>query len=198
MAISVSPPAEVATVSPMVREGEALFHRLSPYPGDGLIHHCRRLHRFALLLLEQEGVEVDPDIVYLVAVTHDLGLVTDRSSAPSYVFRSHLLAREILDRVGEGGACREQVAEALLHHQRVFEPRGLGPLARAFRRAVRMDHSHGRIRYGLDHAPVRSIIREYPWENFSRVLVDFFWRIMRYEPVAVFRGTFFGDHPGQS
>ena len=187
---------EVASVSPIVREAEAVFHRLSPYPGDGLIHHCRRLYRFALLLLEHEGVEVPRDIVYLVAVTHDLGLVTNRSLGPNYVFRSHRLAGEILETVGEGDGYRADVAEALLHHQRVFEPRGLGPLARAFRRAIRMDHSYGWIRYGLDRARVRSIFREYPRENLSRVLVDFYWRILRYEPLEVFRGSFFGDHPG--
>ena len=194
MAISVSHPAEVTTASPIVREAEALFHRLSPYPGDGLVHHCRRLYRFSLLLLEQEGVEVPREIVYLVAVTHDLGLVTDRSLGPNFVYRSHRLAGEILESVGEGAAYREQVAEALLHHQRVFEPRGLCPLARAFRRSVRMDHPHGWVRYGLDRDRVRSIFLEYPRENFSRVLMDYTWRILRYEPLASIHGSFFGDH----
>lgn len=171
---------------------DELFARISPYEGDGLHNHCLRLHRFFCLLLEQSGAEptVDSDLAYLIALVHDLGLLTGSVAGDSYLERSrNLFQRETRDL--ELPLDRRIIDEALLYNHRLVPPPGLCPQAECLRRAVLMEHTRGLLRFGLDQAAVSAVFAHHPRADFDRVLVDFAWRVLRHEPHTIVHGIFF-------
>ena len=45
--------------SELVTSADQIFDRYSPYSGDGLRNHCRRLADFALLIMARDGIEME-------------------------------------------------------------------------------------------------------------------------------------------
>lgn len=174
----------------MARADE-VFARTSPYPGVGFENHCRRLFRFATMLMEQQGLAFDRDLAYAIAMWHDLGIVSEKDEGENYLQRS----RALFWRESEGLALPEVdpkvVDECLLYNHRLLAPPELSAPAECFRRAVITEHTHGWARWGLDRAPVRAVYDELPRDNFTQVLVDFTWRTIKREPLTIVHGIFF-------
>jgi hypothetical protein len=83
--------AEPITPSPLVARADEVFARTSPYPGFGFENHCRRLFRFATMLMEARGVAFDRDLAYAIAMWHDLGIVSEKDEGNNYLQRSRAL-----------------------------------------------------------------------------------------------------------
>jgi hypothetical protein len=60
--------------SPLAQEVTAFIRATS---GDLLFHHSRRVFLFGVLQGRAQGLEADPDLLYVAAMYHDLGLVAD-------------------------------------------------------------------------------------------------------------------------
>lgn len=187
---------EVARVralgGPLVARAEEIFERTSPYRGDGLRNHCWRLYELARLALGERPRILDDAELYLAAMVHDLGLVSERDAGESYLARSvALLRRETghLERLG--GDKRRALEQCLLYNHRLRRPAALCHEAEAFRRGVQIEHSLGLITHGLDRAQIAAVIARHPRADFGRVLLDFSWRVLRREPRTVVRGIFF-------
>src|ERR1043165_4454725 len=73
------------------RFADDVFERTSPYAGVGFRNHCRRLHRFTTMLMAARGVEFDVDLAYVIAMFHDLGIVSERDEGHNYLQRSRAL-----------------------------------------------------------------------------------------------------------
>jgi hypothetical protein len=169
-----------------------IFERYSPYPGDGLRHHCLRLHAFVDLLLEAESNPFPRDLAYLLAMVHDLGLVARFEVGANYMMRSAALFARETQKLELSQATREQCQKILTENHRFFARRGQGdPVVEAFRRAVWIEHSRGFRRYGLASAAIRAVFAKFPRDNFDRVLVDFARRTLTREPLTLVRGIFF-------
>lgn len=177
---------------PLVARADEIFERTSPYRGVGLRNHCWRLYELAHLALGDSPRTLDDPELYLAAMVHDLGLVTERDAGASYLDRSvALLARETGHLPALGGGKRRALEQCLLYNHRLRRPAALCHEAEAFRRAVQIEHSAGLITYGLDGARVTAVMARHPRADFGRVLVDFAWRVLRREPHTVVRGIFF-------
>lgn len=183
-----------APSSPLREHADAVFERTSPYPGNGFLHHCKRLFGFATMLLEREGLELPRDVAYAIAMWHDLGLVTEQDEGQNYLQRSRALFYRESRGLDLGGAPTRIVDECLLYNHRLLPVPNLSREADCFRRAVIIEHSRGFLRFGLDRDAVREQFVRYPRDNFDRVLLDFTVRTIRREPLSLVSGVFFG-HP---
>lgn len=190
-ALAVTLPEPGAPTHDLVGLADAIFDRVSPYDGDGLRNHCRRLYHLATMLMRQQGAELDHGVAYLVAMLHDLGLVADDVSGKTYLHRSFALFERVTDGHDLGGTSAALLRECLLFNHRLLPVRGLAPQAECFRKAVQIEHTRGFARFGLDKDEVAEVFAAYPRDNFDRVLVDFTWRVMRREPWTLLRGIFF-------
>jgi hypothetical protein len=176
---------------PLVAKAEEIFARVSPYEGFGFRHHCQRLFHFATMLMKAEGVEIDRDLAYLVALVHDLGIVSEKDEGHNYLQRS----RALFHRETAGMALPEVdptvLDECLIYNHRVLPVPNVSPAAECFRRAVMIEHSRGLKRYGLDRQAVKQVFADHPRGNFDRVLLDFAWRTIKREPMTLVNGIFF-------
>lgn len=182
----------------LARHADEVFQRVSPYEGVGFRHHCKRLFRFATMLLEQEGLSFDSDVAYAIAMWHDLGLVSERDEGSNYLERSRTLFHRESQGYDLHGIEPRVIDECLLYNHRLLPVPNLSQPADCFRRAVIIEHSRGSIRFGLDRHAVRAVFHEYPRGNFDRVLLDFTWRTLRREPVTLVTGVFFGHGPTET
>jgi hypothetical protein len=173
------------------RAADEIFERTSPYEGMGLRNHCLRIHRFAGMLLRRGRLALDDGLVYLAAMVHDLGLLSDRDPGANYLERTRALFRRETRELGIDPAAAAVVEECLLFNHRLRRPAGVSPEAECFRRAVWTEHSRGIVRHGLPRAEVRRVFAELPRDNFDVVLLDFTRRVVGREPLTLVRGIFF-------
>lgn len=177
---------------PNLRElGDAVFEATSPYSGDGLRNHCVRMFRLTSLLMDRDGLAFDRGLLWLLAMVHDLGLVTEEDEGKDYLQRSLALFRRVTRGVDLGGADPAVLAEVLLYNHRLVPVRGQSPEASCFRRATVVEHTRGHLRFGLPSDSVREVFADHPRADFDRVLLDFARRTLRREPATVVRGIFF-------
>lgn len=192
---AVQTPAAAPRAPSLVALADETFERVSPYDGFGFRHHCKRLFTFATMLMEADGLKMDRDLAYLVAMVHDLGIVSEVDEGHNYLQRSRALFERITADVDLPEHDPQLVTECLLYNHRLLPVPNLSPTADCFRRAVIIEHSRGYKRYGLEKAKVKETFVEYPRGNFDRVLLDFTWRTIKREPLTLVRGVFFGSGP---
>jgi len=189
--LAATQPELSASTHGLVGLADGIFDRVSPYEGDGLRNHCRRLYHLAVMLMEREGVAIDRNVAYLIAMIHDLGLVSEHLEGKTYLHRSFALFEEVTDGLELGDTPADVLRECLVFNHRLLPVRGLSRQANCFRKAVQIEHTHGLARFGLDKGPVREVFAAYPRGNFDRVLLDFTWRVAKREPWTLVRGVFF-------
>lgn len=177
--------------SPLASHADDVFERVSPYDGDGLRNHCRRLFHLTEQLLLKDGVAMDRDVTYAVAMCHDLGLLSREDTGPNYLARSRALFDRETAAYSLGDTPRDVLDQCLLYNHRLLSVPNLAPQADAFRKAVQIEHSRGLLRFGLEKSAVRDVIDRYPRADFDRVLLDFTWRVLRREPWTLVHGIFF-------
>lgn len=176
---------------PLASHADAVFDRVSPYDGDGLKNHCRRLFHLTELLLVKDGIEMQRDVAYAVAMCHDLGLLSRDDTGPNYLARSRALFDRETAGFTLGVTTRDTLDQCLLYNHRLLPVPNLSPEADAFRRAVQIEHTRGIARFGLEKPAVKAIFDRYPRGDFDRVLLDFTWRVLRREPWTLVHGIFF-------
>ena len=181
-----------ATDRSALREhADAVFAKVSPYAGQGFRNHCQRLFRFSSMLLEQRGLQLDRDLLYMITMWHDLGIVSEQDEGHNYLQRSRALFHRESAGLDLGDVDPQIIDECLLYNHRLLPVSNLSPQADCIRRAVITEHTRGLARWGLDRAAVREVFAELPRDNFDRVLVDFTWRTLKREPLSIVHGIFF-------
>ena len=176
--------------SPLVALADRTFAEVSPYAGFGFQNHCTRLFHLTSMLMEQEGVQMPSDVAYLIAMVHDLGIVSEQDEGVNYLRRSLALFHRITADVELPEVDPDIVTECMVYNHRVLPVPNLSAQANCFRRAVQIEHTRGLVRFGLPRAPVRELFRRYPRGNFDRVLLDFTVRTLRREPRTLVDGIF--------
>lgn len=180
---------------PVAQLADELFERYSPYPGEGLRNHCRRLFTFLELQRLRGDCEYAPDLVYGLAMLHDTGLFVAGTHGANYQLRSaDFIEREFLARIDRDHPVdydRRTIRAAIVDNHHIIPTPGAGRLAEAFRRAVWIEHSLGRRKFGLPKSVIARVFEQIPRANFNRVMLDFWWKTFRYEPWTVIRGVFF-------
>jgi len=178
------------TDHPLVIKADEIFDRTSPYEGDGLRNHCRRLYHLASLLMAQRNLELDPGLAYFIAMIHDLGIVSEQDQGVNYLRRSLALFHRETRGLALPEADPELLEQCIVYNHRVLPVPGLSPVAECFRNAVMIEHARGLVRFGLPKEAVKPIFAAYPRGNFDRVLLDFTWRTITREPLTLVNGIF--------
>lgn len=173
----------------LVSLADSIFDRFSPYEGDAFRNHCLRMQRFTIMLMRSRGPSLAPDLVYLIAMVHDLGLVVEGGGA-NYLQRSRALFHRETAGVDLGNADPAIIDECLLYNHRLLPVPGMSPEAECFRRAVIIEHARGLVTCGLDRAAVHEVFDELPRHDLDRILCDFAWRTLRREPLTIVSGIF--------
>lgn len=179
--------------SALMDRADAVFDRLSPYPGMGFRNHCFRLFEFTRQLLQASHLPFDASTAYAIAMMHDLGLVGE-APGENYLLRSLAIFEDTF-RDEEVPESRQVIRECLLLNHRLLPVPNATPQAEAFRQAVWIEHSRGLKRYGLSKSAVDEVFELYPRDNLDSVLVDFFARTLRKEPSTIWNGIFLGPGP---
>lgn len=178
-----------------LREGaDQIFDRYSPYGGDGLRNHCHRIATFATMLMSRDRIPMPEDVVYLLAMLHDLGLVSEEDEGEHYMLRSWSLFSREASALGlefTEALPEATLKECILLNHRLLPVAGASRAAEAFRQAVWIEHTRGVKRFGLTKHEVKSVFERYPRDNFDRVMADFFRRTLTQEPRSVIDGIFF-------
>lgn len=175
---------------PLVAKADEIFDRTSPYEGAGLRNHCRRLFHLTSLLMAKRGVEFDPALAYLIAMVHDLGLVSEQDHGVNYLRRSLALLHRETAGMELPPVDPEVLEQCIVYNHRVLPVPGLSDAAECFRNAVMIEHTHGLLRFGLSRDAVKPIFAAHPRADFDRVLLDFTWRTLSREPLTLVHGIF--------
>jgi hypothetical protein len=179
------------TIDPLIQKADEIFARTSPYEGFGFQNHCLRLFHFTSMLMAKDGVKFPSGLAYMIAMLHDLGLVSEKDQGAYYLARSLALFERETQSVSLPSVDKEIINQCLLYNHRVLPVPNLSAEADCFRRAVQIEHGRGLITYGLPRDEVQSIYKRYPRGNFDWVLLDFAKRVLTKEPTTVVNGIFF-------
>lgn len=191
MDAAIQPTPRPGPDHPLVAKAEEIFARVSPYEGFGFRHHCQRLFHFTTMLMEAEGVKLDRDLAYLIAMVHDLGIVSEKDEGHNYLQRSRALFHRETAELDLPRVDPTVLDECLLYNHRLLPVPNVSRAADCFRRAVMIEHSRGLKRYGLPRDTVKQVFAAHPRGNFDRVLLDFAWRTIKREPMSLVNGIFF-------
>ncbi|MCZ2820695.1 HD domain-containing protein [Modestobacter sp. VKM Ac-2977] len=111
--------------SPLAQEVTRFIRETS---GDLLFHHSRRVFLFGTLQGRARGVEADPELLYVGAMCHDLGLVDGhRSTDQRFEVDGADAARDLLLEHGRSAADARAVWLAIALHTTPGVPEHLEP-----------------------------------------------------------------------
>ncbi|TQJ92255.1 HD domain-containing protein [Streptomyces sp. SLBN-31] len=160
--------------------------------GPLVFHHSRRVFLFGSLHARRLGLQPDPELLYVSAMFHDVGL-----SVPFSDVRQRFeldgadhARRFLLDRGFSDGAA-EVVWTAIALHTTPGIPGRMGPETAATNHGVLTDA----IGWGLDRldgAQVEEIVAAHPRGEFKKEFLQEFVRGLRYRPDTTY-GTVNSD-----
>lgn len=179
------------TIDPLIQKADEIFAKVSPYEGFGFQNHCFRLFHFTSMLMAKDGTQFPSGLAYMIAMLHDLGLVSKVDQGRFYLERSWALFQRETAGMSLPPVDKEILSQCLIYNHRLLPVPGLSAEADAFRRAVQIEHGHGLITYGLPRNEVNAIYKRYPRGNFDWVLLDFAKRVLTKEPKTIIDGIFF-------
>lgn len=100
--------------TPLADAAEELLRTSSP---PVLVAHCLRTHAFATALLERAHRSFDPEVLFVAAALHDLGLsAPGEDGVTPFEIRGARLAREAVVRAGGSPHTADLVHEAVALH----------------------------------------------------------------------------------
>ena len=108
------------------REAEELIRAVAP---PFLTNHSFRSHFFAVALANRDGVSFDPELLYVAALLHDIGLVEKFDTGKCFEEDSADAAVRLAAAEGWAAERREELAEAIRLHVATEIDLGDGPEA---------------------------------------------------------------------
>jgi hypothetical protein len=158
--------------SQMAREATQLVRDTEP---DLLYHHSRRVFLFGALAGERKQLKYDPELLYIGAMFHDMGLTEAYSSAHDrFEVDGANAARDFLRRHGIGEYEIEQVWDAIALHTTPGIPQYKKPVVALVTAGVEMDVLG--LAYDEFSADERRlVVAAHPREaNFKEGIIDAF------------------------
>jgi hypothetical protein len=156
--VEIPETAAVAEATRLVRE------TTSPL----IYHHSRRVFLFGEMHARRLGLEVDPELLYLAAIFHDVGLATPFSDAEQrFELDGADHGRRFLAERGFSAAAADVVWTAIALHTTPAIPERMGPEIAATRLGVATDVA-GAALDALDPGQVEEIVAAHPRGDFKR------------------------------
>ncbi|MET0423780.1 MAG: HD domain-containing protein [Actinoplanes sp.] len=159
---------------------------------DLLFHHSRRVYLFGALQGRRLGLRADPELLYVGAMFHDLGLTEKyRRDDQRFELDGADEARSFLRSYGIGEAASRLVWAAIALHTTPEVPHRLEPEVALVSAGVETDVLG--IGYAdLAPADLAAVVEAHPRPGFKRAIVDAFADGFRHRPDTTF-GTVNGD-----
>jgi HD domain len=176
--------------SQLAREATELVRDTAP---PLLFHHSKRVYYFGALAGKRRGLKFDPELLYVGAMFHDLGLTpryrstTDRfevdgANRARAFLRQHRIAEQEID----------VVWTAIALHTTPGIPPYMHPVIALVTAGVDMDVL-GRGYADFAEADRKAVVRAYPrTEHFKEDIIEAFYNGMKHRPQTTF-GTMNAD-----
>jgi hypothetical protein len=187
MSIATGPVAVPDTA--LAREATELIGRVEP---DLLYYHSLRVYSFACLQGERRGLTYDPELLYIGAMFHDIGLVEGhRSEHDRFEVDGANAAREFLASHGVTGDALRIVWDAVALHTTPGIPQHKEPEVELVTAGVELDV----LGFGYDDISAKdrdAVLAAYPRVDFKESIIQAFADGMVHRPETVF-GTVNAD-----
>jgi hypothetical protein len=168
----------------MARDLTELIRDTEP---DLLFHHSTRVYLFGALTGQRKGLAYDPELLYVGAMFHDIGLTKEyRNSTNRFEVDGANAARDFLRRYGISEVSVETVWDAIALHTTPGIPEHKKPEVALVTSGVEMDV------LGLayqDFTPEQreAVVAAYPrGTSFKHNIIDAFYEGMRRRPDSTF------------
>jgi hypothetical protein len=158
-----------------------------------LFHHSTRTYLWGALAASRQGIVFDPELLYVGALFHDMGLTEGFAGSPlRFEVDSANAARNFLRDHGIPEADVHKVWTAIAFHTTPGIPEFLHAEASLLQAGAAMDVAG--LSYDQFTDDERAVVvAEYPREdNFKHRLIDAFYEGMKHRPLSTF-GTFNED-----
>jgi HD superfamily phosphodiesterase len=157
-----------------------------------LFHHSRRVFLFGMLQGERRGLKPDPELLYVGAMFHDLGLTEKyRTENQRFEVDGADEARRFLTSHGIAGDAATRVWTAIALHTTPGIPEFMAPEIALVTAGVETDVL-GIGYQDLDPAEIRAVTAEHPRPDFKRQILAAFTDGFRDRPDTTF-GTVNAD-----
>lgn len=150
--------------------------------------HCERLYVIAVELAEEEGKEVDHELLACAASLHDAGLYDGAASKDAtYVEDGARLARELLEPIGWEGERLRICMDAIERHHELRPQWDRGTEVELVRRADLVDVSAGVIGFGFPRSRYKELTEEIPRNGMYRHIVGLVGHTIRKRPLSMIK-----------
>lgn len=175
--------------SRMVADATELVRTTTP---ELIFHHSRRVYLFGSLQAARAGLEPDPELLYVAALFHDLGLVPPyRGDEQRFELDGADRARAFLTEHGFSAADAEQVWTAIALHTTPDVPWRMAPVIAATTAGVETDVLGLRLD-ALTDAEIAAVVDTHPRPRFKERILAAFTEGFAGRPASTF-GTVNAD-----
>jgi HD superfamily phosphodiesterase len=175
--------------SRLAREATELIRSVEP---DLLYNHSLRVYSFGALQGERRGLTYDPELLYIGAMFHDIGLVEGhRSAHDRFEVDGANAAREFLAGQGVTGDALRIVWDAIALHTTPGIPQYKEPEVALVTAGVELDV----LGFGYDDISAEdreAVLAAFPRVDFKESIIQAFAEGMAHRPETVF-GTMNAD-----
>lgn len=156
--------------SEVCRDAEGLLRRTSR---PALVNHCLRSYLWGAALADAEGVTFDPELLFVSAALHDLGLVPQFDRGAAFEADSATKARRFAADHGLAGGKALKVAEAIVLHMAPDVTPDHGHEAYLLWHATSIDVTGAGLER-LSATTISQVMTAYPRLDFVKVFGDAF------------------------
>ncbi len=149
-------------VSAVGREAEVVLRSASP---EFLTNHCFRSYAWAVAIADIERVSYDPELLYIAALLHDLGLVPMYDTGRCFEEDGAQVAAELAAERGWPAIRSEALAEAIRRHTAIDISIKEGPEGYLLWHATGVDVTGHRLSE-IDSETVAAVVAAYPRLDF--------------------------------
>jgi hypothetical protein len=169
--------------SKLANEAAELLHEY----GDQLLwNHSHRVFLFGSLLGRQENQKYDPELLYVSAVFHDLGLTTHyRSPDKRFEVDGANAARSLLEQHGLSKASTQLVWDAIALHQTLGVAQYKDPVVALLYHGVGFDVMGDRFEE-LSEQTRTQVVSAFPRDGFKNKVLHAFLDGIRHKPETAF------------
>lgn len=153
---------------------------------DVVYHHCRRVYFFGSLRGEETGLSWDPELLYVGAMFHDLGLTQKyRSDDQRFEIDAADVARDFLTSRGITDDAADRVWQGIALHTTPEIPLHMAPEVALVTRGVELDVMG--VGYDAISAEERAeITRAHPRPDFKNQILAAFTEGLKHRPETTF------------
>jgi hypothetical protein len=159
--------------SEIARDAEDLCREAS---SDGLVNHCLRTYAWGAILGARDGLEPDPELLYVGSLLHDLALTDrfrDHSPMACFAARGAIAATEWAAERGWPEHRCATLGDAISLHLNIRVPEELGPEARLLQAGAALDAAGMRY-WDLDRKTASAVVDRYPRHRMKEELYPLF------------------------